>query len=72
MQYKRKLVQPKLTAALFYGHKDNDLEDNFIGTACSLNKRTVATTKVMTFLAVSKCEFHPLEQVSDKIQSKGA
>lgn len=72
MQYKRKLVQPKLTSALFYGHKDNDLEDNFIGTSCSLNKRTVATTKAVMFPAVSKWEFHPLEQVSDEIQSKGA
>lgn len=72
IQYKRKLVQPKLTAALFYGHKDNDLEDNFIGTTCSLNKRTVATTKAVIFPAVSKGAFHPLEQVSDKIQSKGA
>lgn len=53
MQYKRKLVQPTLTAALFCGHKDNDLEDNFIGTSCSLNKRTVATAKAVTFPAVS-------------------
>lgn len=61
MQYKRKLVQPTLTAALFCGHKDNDLEDNFIGTSCSLNKRTGATAKAVTFPAVSQCEFHPLE-----------
>lgn len=67
MQYKRKLVQPKLTAALFYGHKDNDLEDNFIGTSCSLNKRTVATTKAVTFPAVSKCEFHPQIKSNQKM-----